>query len=124
MKWVKDSALFHIFLLILSAAVGYGSYRMARQAWSVYRESAGNRKKIEELKQKKQELQAYLERLQTPGEVERQAKERLNLKLPGEQVIVVVAEKASSTRERIQEAGTGAWHWLTGFWNAIRQIRI
>lgn len=120
MKWIKDSVLFHIFLLILSAAVGYGSYRLARQAFLVYRESAANQKRIGELTQKKEELQAYLERLQTPGEVERQAKERLNLKLPGEQVVVVVAEKASSTRERVRQARQGLWEWLVGLWNRIK----
>ena len=119
MKWIKVSVLFHIFLLILSAAIGYGSFRMATQAWAVYKESAGNQKKIEELKQKKLALEVYLKRLQTPGEIERQAKERLNLKLPGEQVVVVVAQKASSTLAQVRQTGTGMWYRLTQFWNGL-----
>lgn len=119
MKWIKDSILFHIFLLIVSAAIGYGSYRMARQTLAIYRESAVNQKKIEELKQKKQELEAYLDRLQMPGEIEWQAKERLNLKLPGEQVVVVVAQKASSTMEQAKQTGTGVWHRLAQFWKNL-----
>jgi hypothetical protein len=53
--------------------------------------------------------------LQTPGEVERQAKERLNLKLPGEQVVVVIAARASSTQEHAKQALGGWWRWLIGF---------
>lgn len=120
MKWIKDSILFHIFLLIVAIAVAYGSFYLARQALGLYRESMGNRKKIEELRQKKQELEAYLEHLQTPGAVERQAKERFNLKLPGEQVVVVLAQKASSTQQGMEQAGQGFWEWLARWLSKIK----
>lgn len=120
MKRLQDSILFNIFLLIVAAGVGYGSFRMAQQAWGVWRESLANRKKIAELAQRKQELTAYLQRLQTPGAIEEQARERMNLKLPGEEVVVVVAEQASTSRQRVEQARAGLWNWLTQWWRRIR----
>ena len=120
MKWIKDSLLLNLFFLIIAIAVGYGAYRLTGQAVAVYRESMQNRKKIEELTQKKQELQAYLDRLQTPGEIERQAKERLNLKLSGEQVVVVVAPQASSTQEHTEQEVPKGWRrWLMELWDRL-----
>ena len=119
MKWIKDSVLFHIFLLILAVAVGYGSFRMGRQALQAYRESIVNQKKIAELNKKKEELVSYLKQLQAPGAVEREAKSRLNLKLPGEEVVVVVAGKASSTIGQAEQAGVGVWAWITQIWHKI-----
>lgn len=115
MKRIRNSLLFNIFLFIVALVVAYGSFYMAKQAVALYRESAGNRKKIEELTRRKQELEAYLEHLQTPGAIEQQAKERFNLKLPGEQVVVVIADKASSTEERARQAGKGFWQWIFGW---------
>ena len=115
MKWIKESLLLNILLFIIAAAVAYGSFYMVKQAVALYRESAENRKKIEELTQRKRELDAYLEHLQTPGAIEQEAKERFNLKIPGEQVVVVIADKASSTQGRIQKSGQGFWQWLAAW---------
>lgn len=115
MKWIKNSLLFHIFLLIVAGAVAYGSFYMVRQALSLYRESMANQRKIEQLTQRKRELEAYLEHLQTPGAIEQQARERLNLKLPGEQVVVVLARKADDMQKQVERAGEGFWKWLFGW---------
>lgn len=56
-------------------------------------ESEETTKKIDGLKRKKQELEAALAEIQTKEAVEREAKARLNLKKPGEEVVVVVPEK-------------------------------
>ena len=64
------------------------------------------------LTQKKQELEEELRRLEAPGAGERQAKERLNLKLPGEEVTVVISEKKPGELS----ATTSSQGW----WNRIR----
>ncbi|MBI3442547.1 MAG: septum formation initiator family protein [Candidatus Sungbacteria bacterium] len=120
MKWIRDSMLFHVFLLIVAAAVAYASFYMVKQVVALYRESAANQKKIAELTRKKDELEQYLKRLQTPGAIEQQARERLNLKLPGEQVVVVLAEKASSTQARVEQIGKGFREWLAGWLRKIK----
>jgi len=112
MKWIKHSLLFHIFLLVVASAIGYASFPMVKQALALYRESAGNRAKIAELKQKKRELEQYLEYIQSPGAIVEQARERLNLKLSGEQVVVVITQRASSTQERAELTGRKFWEWL------------
>ena len=55
--------------------------------------------KIEQLKAKKRELETALTEIQTKEAVEREAKERLNLKNPGEQVVVIVPEKKDNQSE-------------------------
>lgn len=120
MKWIRDSLLFHVFLLLAAASVAYASFSTAKQAVALWRESAANQKKIADLAQKKQELEAYLKRLQSPGAIERTAKERLNLKLPGEQVVVVLAQQASGTKQRVERAGTSFWTWLAGLPGRIK----
>lgn len=84
-----------MLLLALAVALSVPAFRMVRQALGLYRESINTDKKIQELSQKKEELEAYIARLGTPAAVEKEAKKRLNLKLPGEEVVVVVPEKNS-----------------------------
>ena len=66
---------------------------MAYQALSLHSELDSTQKKIEEVTRKKEELEHRIVELQTPEAVEREAKERLNLKKSGENVVVVVPEK-------------------------------
>lgn len=49
--------------------------------------------KIAALKEKNQALQAKIVELDTPQAVEREAKDHLNLKMSGEEVVVVVPEQ-------------------------------
>ena len=112
MKWIKNSLLFHIFLLIAASAVAYASFYLAKQAFALYRESMVNQRKIEQLTHRKRELEAYLKHLQTPGAIEQQARERLNLKLPREQVVVVLTKKADDIQKQVEQAGQGFWKWL------------
>ncbi len=92
-KWLKNSLLFNVALFILVLLIGAGAYRIVRQAYWVSQEARETEKKIEKLVKKKQELEAYLAELETAEAVRREAKERLNLKLPEETVVVVVPEK-------------------------------
>lgn len=85
---------------------------MGVNALSMRRESEEVNQKIAELRQKKAQLEAYVEELQTKEAVERRAKERLNLKKPGEEVVVVMppekkeepqTHEATTTWEKIKE---------------------
>ena len=82
-----------MFLIIIAAGASYSGARMVREALLLQRESADMRAKIEQLKIKKKELEAELAEMQTKEMVEWEAKERMNLKKPGEEVVVVVPEK-------------------------------
>ena len=90
---IKNSLLLNILFFVVAALVGYGTYNMVRQTLSLSQESKDNVQKIEELTKKKKELEAYIAELESPQAIEREGKNRLNLKKPGEEVVVVVPEK-------------------------------
>ncbi len=109
MSRFKNSPIVTILLVVFAAVVGYAAYNISRQAFTLGGEAEDARRKIEELTQKKKELEAYLEEIQTRQAAEREAKQRLNLKLPGEEVVVVEEPQISSPEN--QEMG---------FWGRIR----
>ena len=90
---LKKSFVINVILIIGGVVVSYSAARMVRDALTMHTQSAEMIQKIEQLKAKKQELEAQLTELQTKEAVERQAKERLNFKKTGEQVVVVIPEK-------------------------------
>lgn len=93
MRYFKKSILVNVALIGLAMVVSYNATRMVRNAIVLRAQSADMTKKIEELRLKKQELEAELVQIQTKEAAEREAKERLNMKKFGEEVVVVVPEK-------------------------------
>ena len=98
---LKQSLLLSIILISLSVFVAYGAYNMLRQAIELNHSVKNEQQKIRELTQKKIELQAYLVESETAEAIEREAKERLNLKLSGEEVLVVVPPKNAPLPEQL-----------------------
>ena len=98
----KKSILANIAFLALSILVGYGAYNVVFQALVLRGESRGTDVKIQALLKKKAELEQYTAELQSRQAVEREAKERLNLKLPGEEVVVVVPEKKPEISQQLE----------------------
>lgn len=86
----------NIILLVLLIAAGYAAYNLGYDAWQSWLESHSIKQQIEELTKKKNNLEAYLAELKTVEAVKREAKERFNLKLPGEEVAVVVSSGSST----------------------------
>ncbi|MBI2056030.1 MAG: cell division protein FtsL [Candidatus Sungbacteria bacterium] len=106
-KTLKNSIIVNIIIITLAVFLSISAYRTVKQAFVVREQTVEERKQIEELKNKKEELEAYLVELQTKEAIEREAKAELNLKLPGEEVVVVVPEK----KENIPEEPTRATLW-------------
>ena len=99
---IKRSVVINFFLLSLTLLIGYGALRGVLQALELRKEAKGKEKKIEELLEKKVELERYLAELENAEVVKREAKERLNLKEPGENVVVVVpVEEETSPTEPV-----------------------
>lgn len=96
---LKNSIVFNIFIIALAAFLSVSAYRTVKQSFMVREQTAAEREQIEELKNKKAELEAYLAELQTKEAIEREAKAELNLKLPGEEVVVVVPGKKENAPE-------------------------
>lgn len=110
-NFIQKSLLSHLVFLLVVAGVGYGTFNITRHALSLSQESAKLREQAEELKRQKANLQARLRELETHEAVEREAKDRLNLKIPGEEVVVVVPEK----KEGVREEEHGIWQKIKAF---------
>ncbi len=93
MAYLKASFIINIVLILVVAIISFSAVRIVRNVLMTHEQSAEMTQKIEQLKTRKKELEAALVEIQTKEAVEREAKERLNLKSPGEQVVVVVPEK-------------------------------
>ena len=93
MPYFKKSFILNIVFILVAVIASYSAARMVRSAFIMHAQSAEMTKRIEELKAKKQQLEATIAEIQTKEAVEREAKARLNLKNPGEEVVVVVPPK-------------------------------
>ncbi|MDP3770167.1 MAG: septum formation initiator family protein [bacterium] len=93
MSYVRRSVIINILLVVVAVAVSYSASRMVRDAFVLRKQSEEMTQKIDELIKEKRGLEAYLAEMQTKEAVEREAKDRLNLKKPGEEVVVIVPEK-------------------------------
>lgn len=90
------SIIFNILLGAAALFFAYHAYTLGKEIGAARIEARANEKKFTELQEKKRELERAIEELKHPETIEREAKERLNLKLPGEEVVVVVPTKKES----------------------------
>ena len=81
-------------LLVVALLLGISATRIVFRAWSIYRERDAMDERIRGLEAEKQRLEEALLGAASPETVERLSKERLNLKRPGEEVVVVTPESA------------------------------
>lgn len=116
--WIKNSIIANLALSLLAVLVAYGAFNLARYGLELKKESWGAQKKIEELARKNQGLEAALTELETKEASERMAKERLNLKLPGEKVVVLVPHdlSASQADDSVKDSG------FLKFWNQVKNF--
>lgn len=83
--------------LFLLGWFGIQFWGVAQKAYALYEERKRLEAKLALLQQKKAELETGLSRFQSEAYLEREAKRRLNLKKPGEQVVVIVPEEKKGT---------------------------
>ena len=112
MTYFKKSLVINVLLVCVAVGASYRAARMIHDAVVLRHQSADVTQKIEELKKKKQELEAYLAEIHTKEAVEREAKSRLNLKKPGEEVVVIIPEQKDTA-----VAGQSL-----GFWDKIKSF--
>lgn len=107
-KFLRNPVTLFVALFLLGW-FGVQFWGVAEKAHALY----GERKRLEaelaSLQQKKAELEAGLSRFQSEAYLEREAKRRLNLKKPGERVVIVVPEEK-------KEATTTS----PSFWQGVR----
>ena|SRR3989344_765694 len=114
-NFFKKSLLSNIVFMALIVLVGLGSYKMVSQALSLRGEYNDTETKIQGLLKKKAELEAYAAELESRQAIEREAKERLNLKLPGEEVVVVIPQK----KPEITQQTASGFERTKSFFNSV-----
>ena len=93
----KRSIPVNVLLAVVAAAVAVGATRMTRATLALRREVREQEIYAEALGERKAELLRRLEEQDAPETVEYQAKATMNLKNPGEEVVVVVPDARSAT---------------------------
>ena len=111
-KFFNRSLLINAALLAAMCAVGYGTIGVVRHALVLKGEADALWKKIDTLGAQKKILEARMSELRTTEAAEREAKERFNLKKPGEEVVVVVPSEPKKEENRTTT--------LPNFWERVR----
>ncbi|MFY9462746.1 MAG: septum formation initiator family protein [Candidatus Sungiibacteriota bacterium] len=93
-KKIKTSLPLNILIAVGIIAAASGLFKIAREVIILRSEYAATRAQIEVLRNERPLLSARIAEMETAEAIEREAKGRLNLKKKGEQVVVVVPEKA------------------------------
>lgn len=104
-SFIKQSITLHIIFALMAVGIAYGTFTIMRQVISLSRESKLLEKKIDALRREKSDLEVLIRELETPWAVQREAKDHLNLKMSGEEVVIVVPEK----KEILPKAPTSFW---------------
>lgn len=97
------SFFFNFFLFVVALIVSWSAARMGMQAVNVKSEARSIDAEVAKLKQEKAALDRVIAELNTPYAAEREAKERRNLKRPGEKVAVIISESAKEKKEETKE---------------------
>ena len=120
--WIrtKHSLFFNMFFLFIAAGLLWGLINIIRQAIYFKDQSEVLNQRVAELTQKKQELEAQIAELGTTQVQEREAKGRLNVKKPGEEVVVVVPEQKKQERVAAPTpAAPSFWKRVEMFFNEL-----
>ena len=102
-----------ILIAVIAVALAASATRIILREESLRRERAAVRERIQELEAERERISQELGALASPDVIERLAKEDLNLKRVGEEVVVVVPDEGAGTgREQEPAAGRTLWDWL------------
>lgn len=119
-KKIKKRKTFPFFSIILIlgflGAIGLlviGNWKIGQKRAELTARIESLKKEIAELEKKNEEMQTGLSQKGEEGYLEKEARERLNLKKPGEEVVVVVPPKES---EETQETKNFWERW----WDIIK----
>lgn len=120
---VSSSLIFNIFVVAVVSFLIYRAVKMLDHALVVRHELKATEERTAGLMKKKAELEAQIAEFESAQVVDREAKERLNLKRPGEVVVVVPEGEAltKNTSSSLPVAHESSWwerlkDFLTDWW--------
>ncbi len=110
---VRQSPWFQILLVAVFVWAAFSAFRLGSSVVTLWREARELDRKVAEIEEKNRLLEAAIAELDIPEAVEREAKERLNLKKAGEAVVVVVPDPARDADAEEREEG---------WWSRVRKF--
>lgn len=87
-------------LLLLFIGMGIISFRALEAGWEAEAERTAVKEHLRELEEKKGVLTTELEDLRSQEGIEREARQKLNLRKPGEEVVIIRDAKTDSTQNK------------------------
>ncbi|MDP3794311.1 MAG: hypothetical protein Q8R13_00060 [bacterium] len=108
LKW-----LLIVGVVALSGWAAYGMLPKARIAWFLWTENQKLRSQVSTFDQESQALRERAQRLETARFIEQEAKVRLQLRRPGEEVLIVVEPAPATTTPEAPGAESRWSEWLT-----------
>lgn len=92
-------------LLFLLLGMGLISFWALEAGWSAQAERAAVKERLHELEEKRDVLTSELEELRSQEGVEREARQKLNFRKPGEEVVLIKDTNVEHLSEEKVEAG-------------------
>ncbi len=101
-----------VFLVVVAGFLAVGAVKMILRAREIQKERALLETKVREFEAKKADLEASIQNIDSREAIERSAKDKLNLKNPGEEVVVVEPDRASTTEKGTSGLASFLPGWL------------
>lgn len=95
--------------MVLAVLIAFSALRVSWRAYIARQARQEVEKGFRELEQEKSELEARISRLEHPAGIEKEAKERFNVKSPGEEVLVILETPAATSSASKGLGGAGLW---------------
>ena len=107
-------------LLLFLMGVGVMSFRALEAGWEAEAERAAVRERLQELEKKKNALTSELEVLRSEEGIEREARQKLNLHKPGEEVVII--KEANTVPVENDAAHASFWEKVKQWFSRIMNL--
>ncbi|MEX0870059.1 MAG: septum formation initiator family protein [Candidatus Spechtbacterales bacterium] len=96
MKDIFSNYIAPVILVALMVIIGAGVAKQVRQGYALYSDVKQMEEKIEDLETENEEIKNIIASFNDPGTIDREVRNRLNLKKEGENVVIILPpEKAN-----------------------------
>jgi len=102
-----QSVFFSVFLTILIFVIIsfllFSNWRINKKRSELSQKLEGLKKEVEALEAKKEELLTKISQVQSESYLEKEARERFNLKKPGEEVVTILNSEKEEKKEEVKK---------------------
>lgn len=119
LKKIFFSRFFIMALLALFIILSFSTAKVYSKFKKAYDKNRETIAKIEELEQRKKELEARISALSSEAGKEEEIREKFNIKKPGEEVLTIIDKSPGSDKiNNKNDDGffPGIWNWLENLW--------